>query len=58
MDAIAVQTFLERNGKFLLNAKVVRSDRAGPATKLQIQVADRELELQGSHLLVAVGRDV
>ena len=55
--AIAVQTLLERDGiEFLLKAKVLRVERSGDATKLQIQVADREMELQGSHLLVAVGR--
>jgi pyruvate/2-oxoglutarate dehydrogenase complex dihydrolipoamide dehydrogenase (E3) component len=55
--AIAVQTLLERDGiEFLLKAKVLRVERSGNATKLQIQVADREMELQGSHLLVAVGR--
>jgi pyruvate/2-oxoglutarate dehydrogenase complex dihydrolipoamide dehydrogenase (E3) component len=55
--AIAVQTLLERDGiEFLLKAKVLRVDRAGNATKLQLQVADREMELQGSHLLIAVGR--
>ena len=55
--AIAVQTLLEREGiEFLLNAKVVRVERADNAAKLQIQVADREIELRGSHLLVAVGR--
>jgi probable pyridine nucleotide-disulfide oxidoreductase len=55
--AIAVQTLLERDGiDFLLKAKVLRVDRAGNATKLQIQVVDREVELQGTHLLVAVGR--
>jgi probable pyridine nucleotide-disulfide oxidoreductase len=55
--AIAVQTILERDGiEFLLKAKVLRVDCADNATKLQIQVADQEIELQGSHLLVAVGR--
>ncbi len=55
--AIAVQTVLERDGiKFLLNAKVLKVDRTGKAIKLQIQVANQEIELQGSHLLVAVGR--
>lgn len=55
--AIAVQTLLERDGiDFLLKAKVLRVDRPGNATKLQIQVADREMSLEGSHLLVAVGR--
>lgn len=54
--AIAVQTLLERDGiEFLLKAKVLRVER-GNATKLLLQVADREMELQGSHLLVAVGR--
>jgi pyruvate/2-oxoglutarate dehydrogenase complex dihydrolipoamide dehydrogenase (E3) component len=55
--AIAVQTLLERDGiEFLLNAKVLKVDRAGNAIKLQIQVANQEIELQTSHLLVAVGR--
>ncbi len=55
--AIAVQTLLERDGiEFLLKAKVLRVERSGNATKLLLQVADRPMELQGSHLLVAVGR--
>lgn len=55
--AIAVQTLLERAGiEFLLKVKVLRVDRAGNKTMLQIQVADREMSLQGSQLLVAVGR--
>ena len=55
--AIAVQTLLERDGiEFLLKAKVLKVDRAGNETRLQIQVAEREISLQGSHLLVAVGR--
>jgi probable pyridine nucleotide-disulfide oxidoreductase len=55
--AIAVQSLLERDGiEFLLKAKVLRVVRAGSTTKLQLQVADREMELQGSHLLIAVGR--
>ncbi|MDF5715793.1 MAG: mercuric reductase [Rhizonema sp. NSF051] len=55
--AIAVQTLLERDGiEFLLKAKVLKVDRAGNETILQIQVADREMSLQGTHLLVAVGR--
>jgi pyruvate/2-oxoglutarate dehydrogenase complex dihydrolipoamide dehydrogenase (E3) component len=55
--AIAVQTLLERDGiEFLLKAKVLRVERSGNATKLLLQVAAREMELQGSHLLVAVGR--
>ncbi len=55
--AIAVQTLLERDGiEFLLKAKVLRVERSGNATKLQLQVAEREMELQGSHLLVAIGR--
>ena len=55
--AIAVQTILERDGiEFLLKAKVLKVDRTGNETILQIQVADREISLQGSHLLVAVGR--
>ncbi|WP_375473737.1 mercuric reductase [uncultured Nostoc sp.] len=55
--AIAVQTLLEQDGiEFLLKAKVLRVDRTDNETILQIQVADREITLQGSHLLVAVGR--
>ncbi len=55
--AIAVQTLLEQDGiEFLLKAKVLRIDRTGNETILQIQVGDREITLQGSHLLVAVGR--
>ncbi|MEH2302883.1 MAG: mercuric reductase [Nostoc sp.] len=55
--AIAVQTLLEQDGiEFLLKAKVLRVERTGNETILQIQVADREITLQGSHLLVAVGR--
>ncbi|NMF63537.1 mercuric reductase [Brasilonema octagenarum] len=55
--AIAVQTLLEQDGiEFLLKAKVLRVDYTGNETILQIQVADREITLQGSHLLVAVGR--
>ena len=55
--ASAVQTLLERDGiDFLLKAKVLRVDRAGNATRLQLQVAGREMSLEGSHLLVAVGR--
>ncbi|MEH2203190.1 MAG: mercuric reductase [Nostoc sp.] len=55
--AIAVQTLLEQDGiEFLLKAKVLRVDCTGNETILQIQVADRSLSLQGSHLLVAVGR--
>ncbi|MBD2452084.1 mercuric reductase [Nostoc sp. FACHB-152] len=55
--AIAVQTLLEQDGiEFLLKAKVLRVDRTGNQTILQIQVGDREITLQGSHLLVAVGR--
>ncbi|MBD1864840.1 MULTISPECIES: mercuric reductase [Trichocoleus] len=55
--AIAVQALLERDGiEFLLKAKVLRADRAGNATELQIQVADQKITLQGSHLLIAVGR--
>lgn len=55
--AIAVQTLLERDGiEFLLKAKVLRVDCTGNETILQIQVGDREITLQGSHLLVAVGR--
>ncbi|WP_341528398.1 mercuric reductase [Nostoc sp. UHCC 0302] len=55
--AIAVQTLLERDGiEFLLKAKVLRVNRTGNETILQIQVGDREITLQGSHLLVAVGR--
>ncbi|HEY9603940.1 MAG TPA: mercuric reductase [Allocoleopsis sp.] len=55
--AIAVQTLLERDSiEFLLKAKVLRVERTGDETILRIQVADREMTLQGSHLLVAVGR--
>ncbi|MEH2107750.1 mercuric reductase [Nostoc sp.] len=55
--AIAVQTLLEQDGiEFLLKAKVLRVDRTGHETILQIQVADSEITVQGSHLLVAVGR--
>jgi pyruvate/2-oxoglutarate dehydrogenase complex dihydrolipoamide dehydrogenase (E3) component len=39
-----------------MKAKVLRVERAGTETALQIQVADREISLQGSQLLVAVGR--
>ena len=55
--AITVQTLLEREGiEFLLDAKVLRVVRVGNETSLQIQVGDRQISLQGSHLLVAVGR--
>ena len=55
--AITVQSFLERDGiEFLLKSKVLWIDRAGNETSLQIRVGDREVSLQGSHLLVAVGR--
>ncbi|MBW4457171.1 MAG: mercuric reductase [Nostoc indistinguendum CM1-VF10] len=55
--ANAVQALLERDGiEFLLKAKVLRVEHSGYETILQIQVADRPLTLQGSHLLVAVGR--
>ncbi|MEH2264142.1 mercuric reductase [Nostoc sp.] len=55
--AIAVQTLLEQDGiEFLLKAKVLRVNRTDNETILQIQVGDREITLQGSHLLVAVGR--
>ncbi|MBI4780800.1 MAG: mercuric reductase [Oscillatoriophycideae cyanobacterium NC_groundwater_1537_Pr4_S-0.65um_50_18] len=55
--AIAIQALLERDGiEFLLKSKVLWIDRAGNETILQIQVGDREISLQGSHLLVAVGR--
>ncbi len=55
--AIAVQTLLKQDGiEFLLKAKVLRVDRTGNETILQIQVGDRKITLQGSHLLVAVGR--
>ncbi|MHC5776329.1 mercuric reductase [Nostoc sp.] len=55
--AIAVQRLLEGDGiEFLLKTKVLRVDGAGNETILQIQVADRQMSLQGSHLLVAVGR--
>lgn len=55
--AIAVQRLLEQDGiEFLLKAKVLRVNRTGNETILKIQVGDRPLSLQGSHLLVAVGR--
>ncbi|MBW4639210.1 MAG: mercuric reductase [Gloeocapsa sp. UFS-A4-WI-NPMV-4B04] len=55
--ALTVQALLEREGiEFLLKTKVLRVDRAGNTTELQIQVADHKITLQGSHLLVAVGR--
>ncbi|BAY21152.1 pyridine nucleotide-disulfide oxidoreductase dimerization region [Calothrix sp. NIES-2100] len=55
--AIAVQTLLEKDGiEFLLKAKVLRVTRTDNETILQIQVGDHEITLQGSHLLVAVGR--
>ncbi len=55
--ATTVQTLLERDGiEFLLKAKVLRVERSGNATLLQLQVADREMTLQGTQLLVAVGR--
>ncbi|MBD2059460.1 mercuric reductase [Oculatella sp. FACHB-28] len=55
--AIAVQTLLERDGiDFLLKAKVLKVDRTGNATQLQIQVGDHQVSLEGSHLLIAVGR--
>jgi probable pyridine nucleotide-disulfide oxidoreductase len=55
--AIAVQTLLEQDGiEFLLKSKVLRVDRTGNETILQIQIAGREISLRGSHLLVAVGR--
>lgn len=55
--AIAVQNLLEQEGiKFLLKATVSSVERVGNRTKLQIRSADRAIELQGSHLLVAVGR--
>ncbi|MBC7971025.1 MAG: mercuric reductase [Verrucomicrobia bacterium] len=55
--AIAVQTLLEQDGiEFLLKSKVLWINSAGNETILQIQVGDREVSLQGSHLLVAIGR--
>jgi probable pyridine nucleotide-disulfide oxidoreductase len=55
--AIAVQTLLERDGiEFLLNAKVLKVNRSGHETILQIQIANRDITLTGSHLLVAIGR--
>lgn len=55
--AIAVQTLLERDGiDFLLKTKVQRVDRSGSGTILQLQIAGREMTIQGSDLLVAVGR--
>lgn len=54
---IAVQTLLEQEGiDFLLRAMVLSVARICNGIKLQIQTADRAIELQGSHLLVAVGR--
>ncbi|MEH2147944.1 mercuric reductase [Nostoc sp.] len=55
--AIAVQRLLEQDViEFLLKAKVLRVDRTGSETILQIQVGESDFTLQGSHLLVAVGR--
>jgi pyruvate/2-oxoglutarate dehydrogenase complex dihydrolipoamide dehydrogenase (E3) component len=55
--AIAIQALLQRDGiEFMLNAEVLRVDCSGNATELQILVGDRKMNLQGSHLLVAVGR--
>ena len=55
--AIAVQTLLQRDGiEFLLNAKVFSVERTDHTTELQIQIGDRSIILQGSHLLVAAGR--
>lgn len=55
--AIAGQTLLEKDGiDFLLNANVLKAERSGNTTKLCIQTDNREIDLQGSHLLVAVGR--
>lgn len=55
--AIAVQTILEREDiEFLLNSKVLRVNQSGRDIVLQIQASDRQVSLQGSQLLVAVGR--
>jgi probable pyridine nucleotide-disulfide oxidoreductase len=55
--SIAVQMLLEHEGiEFLLAAKVLKVVRTGNKSSLQIQVGDRQMSLQGSHLLVAVGR--
>ncbi|WP_225887058.1 mercuric reductase [Nodosilinea nodulosa] len=55
--AIAVQTRLEKDGiDFLLNAKVLQVERTGNVTSLQLQLPDQAINLQGSHILVAVGR--
>jgi pyruvate/2-oxoglutarate dehydrogenase complex dihydrolipoamide dehydrogenase (E3) component len=55
--ALAVQTLLERDGiDFLLKTKVLRVERSVHGTVLQLQVAERETSLQGTQLLVAVGR--
>ncbi|WP_313949229.1 mercuric reductase [Leptolyngbya sp. FACHB-261] len=55
--ANAVQTLLQRDGiEFLLNAEVLRVDRVDSETTLHIHIAGQEVSLQGSHLLIAVGR--
>lgn len=55
--AIAVQAILEREGiEFSLNTEVLNVNLADNATNLHLKVADREVQLQGSDLLVAVGR--
>ncbi|AGY56397.1 mercuric reductase [Gloeobacter kilaueensis] len=55
--ANAVQKLLEQEGiGFVLEAKALRVDRSGSTTVLQLHVADGKLNLEGSHLLVAVGR--
>nr|WP_277874884.1 mercuric reductase [Leptolyngbya sp. FACHB-16] len=55
--AIAVQTLLERDGiEFLMKTKVLKVDRVVHDIVLQLQVAERKINLQGSQLLVAVGR--
>ncbi|UBF30390.1 mercuric reductase (plasmid) [Kovacikia minuta CCNUW1] len=55
--AIAVQTLLEREGiEFLLKTKVLGVEHVGNTTKLWMQIADQTIELQGTHVLLAVGR--
>lgn len=55
--ASTVQTLLEREGiEFLLDAKVLKAERSSQETILYFKVDDREIRVQASHLLVAVGR--
>ncbi|WP_036476768.1 mercuric reductase [Myxosarcina sp. GI1] len=55
--AIAVQTLLERNGiEFMLDARVLKVARLGNKTILHVGSTEGEIQLQGSHLLIAVGR--